>query len=306
MKQVGALAVGLWLSMVGSLGWALDLGPAEVQSRLEEPLQATLPLVDSAEYSPSDLEISVSDQRAFEDAGVEWTSLAGRVQANIQERQGQPVVVLTSDDPVTSPWLDLLLTVSSPDGQQTREMTLLFDPPDYGARDEPAERAPAQPIAEDDASAEPPSREVAQGDAYVRSGDTLWSVAARTKPEQASVQQMMLALLEANPSVFPSGNIHAMRAAQRLNLPDDDRVTARSAEQAATTIREMNTGGNAAMKTSPFRWRYPKWMALAKVNRLLKCKRTSRRSQRALQQIRRWLPRPRLGKMTGNRLSPRW
>ncbi|SES20628.1 pilus assembly protein FimV [Vreelandella subterranea] len=256
MKQLGALAVGLWLSMVGSIGWALELGPAQVQSRLEAPLQAVLPLVDGDAYSPSAIEVSVAGEGAFADAGVEWTPMAGRVQAAIQERQGQPVVVLTSNQPITSPWLDLLLTVESPDGRQSQAITLLFDPADYGAADRPAASVAPQPAAgndaaENDAPAVPQNREAAQGDAYVRSGDTLWSVAARTKPAQASVQQMMLALLEANPSAFPSGNIHEMRAAQRLTLPDESRVMARSAEQAAEAIRAMNAAWQRRDENGP-------------------------------------------------------
>lgn len=251
MKQLGALAVGLWLSMVGSIGWALELGPAQVQSRLEAPLQAILPLVDGDGYSPSAIEVSVAGEGAFADAGVEWTPMAGRVQASIQERQGQPVVVLTSNQPITSPWLDLLLTVESPDGRQSQAITLLFDPADYGAADRPAASVAPQSAAENDAPAVPQNREAAQGDAYVRSGDTLWSVAARTKPEQASVQQMMLALLEANPSAFPSGNIHEMRAAQRLTLPDESRVMARSADQAAETIRAMNAAWQRRDENGP-------------------------------------------------------
>ncbi|MDR5874518.1 FimV/HubP family polar landmark protein [Vreelandella gomseomensis] len=256
MKQLGALAVGLWLSMVGSIGWALELGPAQVQSRLEAPLQAMVPLVDGDAYSPSAIEVSVAGEDAFADAGVEWTPMAGRVQAVIQERQGQPVVVLTSNQPITSPWLDLLLTVDSPGGRQSQAITLLFDPADYGAADRPAASVAPQPAAENpaagnDAPAVPQNRKAAQGDAYVRSGDTLWSVAARTKPEQASVQQMMLALLEANPSAFPSGNIHEMRAAQRLTLPDESRVMARSAEQAAETIRAMNAAWQRRDENGP-------------------------------------------------------
>ncbi|MCW4152251.1 hypothetical protein OM427_22275 [Halomonas sp. 18H] len=251
MKQLGALAVGLWLSMVGSISWALELGPAQVQSRLEAPLQAMLPLVDGGAYSPSAIEVSVAGQDAFADAGVEWTPMAGGVQASIQERQGQPVVMLTSNQPITSPWLDLLLTVASPDGRQSQAITLLFDPPDYSAVDQPAASVAPQPAAENNAPAAPQTPETAQGDAYVRSGDTLWSVAARTKPAQASVQQMMLALLEANPSAFPSGNIHEMRAAQRLTLPDESRVMARSADQAAETIRAMNAAWQRRDENGP-------------------------------------------------------
>lgn len=240
MKQVGALAVGLWLSMVGAYSWALELGPAQVTSSLDTRLEATIPLVDGGDPRSS-VDVAVADQDAFDSAGLEWTPLAGNVQARVEERQGQPVVRLTSDTPVTTPWLDLLLTLSSPEGQQTREITLLFDPADYTVGRVRAEPAPPQTVPAELAPEASRSREAAQGDAYVRSGDTLWSVAARTKPAQASVQQMMLALLEANPEVFPSGNIHEMRAAQRLTLPDDERIMARSAEQAADIIRQMNT-----------------------------------------------------------------
>ncbi|MGO3861464.1 MAG: FimV/HubP family polar landmark protein, partial [Halomonas sp.] len=74
---------------------------------------------------------------------------------------------------------------------------------------------------------------------------TLWGVAERVKPAGVSVQQMMVALLEANPSVFPSGNIHAMRAGQTLSVPKTERVLARSNTDADVAIQAMNEAWRA-------------------------------------------------------------
>jgi len=223
MKKSLAWITWLSLSAVSPIALAVGFGQASVSSYLDAPLDASIPLLESSDYALDEIHISVAEPPAFASAGLEWTPLAASVRVQIQEQQGRRQVRLSSDKTMQEPWLDLLLTVELPDGQQFRDITLLFDPQGYAQN-----QALAQP-----SSTSPSS-------AYVGSGDTLWSVAERIKPDEVSVQQMMVALLEANSEVFPSGNINDMRAEQTLRVPNTERIRARSHGDADAAIKAMN------------------------------------------------------------------
>src|SRR5690606_2825061 len=75
----------------------------------------------------------------------------------------------------------------------------------------PAQTAPARPAAPAASAAAPA---VPAGGQYgpVASGETLWSIAAQVRPEASlSMNQMMLALLQANPEAFIGGNINRLK-----------------------------------------------------------------------------------------------
>ncbi|WP_311944806.1 FimV/HubP family polar landmark protein [Halomonas piscis] len=93
--------------------------------------------------------------------------------------------------------------------------------------------------AQDSAGGDPAQRTL-PATTYVSSGDALWHVAERVRPEKASVEQVMLALVEANPEAFPSGNINSMSANTELKVPDVERMLRRSKAQAEKTIDYMN------------------------------------------------------------------
>ncbi|MDQ7734554.1 FimV/HubP family polar landmark protein [Halomonas sp. SpR1] len=242
MKKILTWMTWLSLSAVSPIALAIGLGQASVSSYLNAPLDASIPLIESSDYALDDIRVSVADPSDFATAGLEWTPLAASVRTQVVEQQGQRQVRLSSDQAMQEPWLDLLLTVEFPGGEQFRDITLLFDPQGYsqqGQRQTASASAVATPVAEARHAASPGAHGNASS-AYIGSGDTLWSVAERIKPGEVSVQQMMVALLEANPEVFPSGNINDMRAGQTLRIPDAERVLARSHDDADVAIKAMN------------------------------------------------------------------
>ena len=271
MKKTLTWITWLSLSAVSPFALAVGLGQASVGSYLNAPLNASIPLLESSGYALDQLRVSVAEPADFAAAGLEWTPLAASVRAQVIEQQGQRQVRLSSDQPMQEPWLDLLLAVESPDGQQLRDVTLLFDPPGYSQQSQTQTAAPvasyAASTAPSEVSSVPPAslnareqgsanslsnnRRNTNSGAYVGSGDTLWSVAERTKPDEVSVQQMIVALLEANPDVFPSGNINDMRAGQTLRVPDRQRVMARSHSDADAAIQAMNEAWRARRNGTP-------------------------------------------------------
>ncbi|MDR5900233.1 FimV/HubP family polar landmark protein [Halomonas vilamensis] len=259
MKPPITLAVLLILAVSSPGAHALGVGNAQVGSALNAPLNASIPLVDAEQYSSQALSVKLAERSAYTSAGLEWSDVIANVSATLQ---GQPPTIrLTSSQPVDEPWLDLLLVIESPEGSHAHEITLLFDPVDYASNAQVSEPAQPQSVSQNQFQNQSPTQTQTprsadaqsrsnisrnqvnagiQNPAYVNNGDTLWSVAERLKPAQASVQQMMVALLEANPEVFPSGNINAMRAGFTLNVPSETQVMRRSADASAETIEAMN------------------------------------------------------------------
>ncbi|EHJ91961.1 type IV pilus assembly protein FimV [Vreelandella boliviensis] len=257
MKKTLTWITWLSLSAVSPIALAVGLGQASVSSYLDAPLDASIPLLESSDYALDDIRVSVAEPSAFAAAGLEWTPLAASVRVHVQEQQGRRQVRLSSGQPMEEPWLELLFTLEYPGDQQTRDVILLFDPQGYSQQDQSQIAAPsavpvtsnaANPPVAEARAASPGISERDRGNdssAYVGRGDTLWSVAERIKPGEVSVQQMMVALLEANPDIFPSGNINDMRAGQTLRVPTTERVLARSHGDADNAIKAMNEAWRA-------------------------------------------------------------
>ena len=242
MKKALTWITWLSLSAASPMALAVGLGQASVNSYLNTPLDASIPLLESSDYTLDDIRVSVAEPSAFASAGLEWSPLAASVRVQVQEQQGRRQVRLSSEQKMQEPWLDLLLSVALPDGQQFSDITLLFDPQGYAQNQAPARNAAPNPSALSNIATPPVAQpsSAAPASASVGSGDTLWSVAERIKPDEVSVQQMMVALLEANPGAFPSGNINDMRAGQTLRVPNTERVLARSHGDADAAIKAMN------------------------------------------------------------------
>lgn len=242
MKKALIWITWLSLSAASPMALAVGLGQASVNSYLNTPLDASIPLLESSDYTLDDIRVSVAEPSAFASAGLEWSPLAASVRVQVQEQQGRRQVRLSSEQKMQEPWLDLLLSVALPDGQQFSDITLLFDPQGYAQNQAPARNAAPNPSALSNVATPPVAQpsSAAPASASVASGDTLWSVAERIKPDEVSVQQMMVALLEANPGAFPSGNINDMRAGQTLRVPNTERVLARSHGDADAAIKAMN------------------------------------------------------------------
>ena len=74
----------------------------------------------------------------------------------------------------------------------------------------------------------------------IQKGETAWSIANNTKPESVSTQQMLIAMLRANPEVFIDGNVNGLKRGYILRTPDYADITAISHEEAKAAVIEQN------------------------------------------------------------------
>jgi pilus assembly protein FimV len=111
---------------------------------------------------------------------------------------------------------------------------------------EPVAEPPPRPASEVLPPADPDMPR-ARTDTYgpVASGETLWSIAQYARPDDTvSMNQMMLALLYANPDAFIDQNINRLKRGAVLRIPTREEAQAIAAAEAAAQVRDQMQAWN--------------------------------------------------------------
>jgi pilus assembly protein FimV len=262
---VAAAAIALLgLSTTGA--WALSLGRITVQSALGEPLRAEIDVPEINAEEAASLKTSVASPEAFAAAGLEYNAAMASLQATLQRRpDGRAYIRVSSDRPINEPFVDMIVEASWSSGRVLRDYTMLFDPPVLRKPAPPAPtlpqiaatptapsaiRAPAPVAIEPSRStttprpsgtvAPPKPAVTAQPEnakrVVVKTGDTASKIAANIKPVGVSLDQMLVALLRANPDAFVNSNINRIRSGAVMNVPSAEQAQALSAAEATQTV----------------------------------------------------------------------
>ncbi|MDY0057367.1 MAG: FimV/HubP family polar landmark protein [Methyloversatilis sp.] len=234
IRLLTALLSALPLS-VGAAG----LGKLTVQSAIGQPLRAEVELSATADELSS-MSAKLASPSAFKQAGVEFASSLSGVRVAVDKRGNRPVLVVTSDRVVNEPYLDVLIELNWASGRLVREYTFLLDPADM------PRPAPVEPVAVPDSStpravaatpAAAPTRAAAADGTYeVRRGDTLRRIATENAASGVSLDQMLVALVRANPDAFDGGNMNRLRAGRILSIPDQSAAEAVSPQEARSIV----------------------------------------------------------------------
>ncbi len=271
MFRRSALAIILLCFVASSKVFALGLGDIEINSVLNNPLQAIIELTSATDAELEELKISIASSEAFARAGITRTRvLSGFTFSAERTPAGKPVIRISTTEPVREAFLEFLLEVAWSRGRLVRQYTVLIDPPFTMPATPVAPRPPAVssvqpapvPAPPPQASPAPPSPQVAPApppppvtpaparaaDQYgpVKRNETLWDISKRLRPgSDISVQQMMLALQRANPEAFIDNNINNLRAGSVLRVPGRDELLSLSRADAITESLRQYAEWNA-------------------------------------------------------------
>jgi pilus assembly protein FimV len=264
-------------ALSGFSAQALSLGRLQVQSSQGESLRAELELTDVSVADANSLRVAVAPAATFRAMGIDYQPVLSELAFNLQLLpEGRAVLKITGGQPVTTSFLDLVLEISWASGRITRDFTLLIVPsgtqapvlpvaPAVQQAPSPAPAAeltpppvPAQtptPTVTAPAPATPPSAPAAPkptavaGTAgarlSVKAGDTASALAMQAKPINVSLDQMLLAMLRANPDAFVAGNVNRLKAGAVVELPDAEQALALDAAEARQTITLQSQDFNA-------------------------------------------------------------
>ncbi|MEP7085013.1 MAG: FimV/HubP family polar landmark protein, partial [Betaproteobacteria bacterium] len=242
--------------------WAVGLGRLTLQSGLGQALAAEVELTSVQPGELDSLTARLADQATYRNNKVDYGSALSRVRVTVDPRAGRPVLRVSSTQPINEPFLDLLIELNWATGRSLREYTFLLDPPGFAATTavEPVPAIPAQTLAAPArpaasapaASATAPSAPAATfagsaparaapaaADTYgpVKRGETLGRIAAQTKPDGVTLEQMLAALYRANTQAFDGKNMNRLRAGQILSVPKAEEIAAVPSVEAKKEIR---------------------------------------------------------------------
>lgn len=252
---------------------ALGLGAIEVKSALNQPLDARIPLLPADEAELETLSVSLASTVAFQRAGIDRPFGLTRLRFTIVQ-EDKPYVHVTTEQPVKEPFLDFLVQAEWDRGRLVREFTLLLDPPVYAGsgvapvvapvplssseRTVSAAAAVGQPAAPAYAAGERAVPSSAAGRDYgpVGANETLWSIANEVQPDASvSVNQVMVALLRANPEAFIDGDINRLRRGSVLQVPELNEIAAIDSTAANQEVRAQMQRWHQARATAQQRGR---------------------------------------------------
>ena len=264
LAAAAAALFGLWGSNVA----ALSLGRITIHSALGEPLRAEIDVPEINSEEVASLKASVASPEAFRAAGLEYNPAMSGLQVTLQRRaDGRAYVRLNSDRAINDPFVDMILEVNWATGRIVRDYTMLFDPPSL-RQTTPAAPTQAQTPTPAIVSKSAPTAATASssvtatqaadstknrvkspsapaviktvatpaGQVTVKQGDTATKIASAIKQPSVSLDQMLVAMLRANPSAFIGDNINRVKSGSIMNIPTAEQAEATPAAEATQII----------------------------------------------------------------------
>ncbi len=264
-----AVAVAASLAFWGPDAMALSLGRVVVQSALGEPLRAEIEVLSINAEEAASIRVMAALPQSFKAAGLEYNPALATLLASLQRfPDGRAYIRLSSDRVISEPFVDLILETSWASGRIVRDYTLLFDPPSSrsavpssqtsaqltiqkpsgeaiaaasvpAARTAPVPAAPASVNAAKAAKPNPLAAKAQNGTSAritVKPGDTASKIAAATRQDNVSLDQMLVALLRTNPAAFVGENVNRIKAGSIINIPTAEQAAAIPLNQATQII----------------------------------------------------------------------
>jgi FimV-like protein len=235
--QQTALCAALSLSFFGS-AQALTLSRPVVQSKQGEALRVEIDVSEITIAEQIELQATIASPEVYKAAKVEAPLVNGQpleVQVQLLRRDhGWPYIKITSKQPITSNFLDLLIDLRWATGRLLRDVSLSID--DGSAK---KSTAPVMPGTIDGRGGKTPMPSVnsTDGQILVKHGDTASELTANKTPDNVSLEQMLVALLRNNPDAFVDANVNRMKEGALLTLPTEQEAKAISRDDARREIQ---------------------------------------------------------------------
>jgi pilus assembly protein FimV len=258
---------------------ALGLGDIHLLSTLDAPLNAEIELIGATPDELASLKPEIASREMFTEHGLDWSEVLSNVTLHaLHTADGRDIIRVQSTEPITEPFITLLVEVDWDRGRLVHEYDVLLDPPLYTPNQGAAHPSVAGPVSGSEVHqgtierAAPPPSQAAEtapsssapspsgasspsgpsssaaaptetggsNDSYeVHRGDTLSRIATRfAAAGRADEQRWMVATFQANLSAFQR-NMNVLRAGAVLRLPSQSAIDSISAPEASAEVHRQ-------------------------------------------------------------------
>ncbi len=229
-----------------SAALALGLGDIHLLSPLNAPLDAEIELTDVAPDELNTVQVQLASRDTFARYGLDWPAYLMGVQLKtVRTPDGREMIKIKSSDPITEPFVTLLVEVNWSRGRVVREYTMLLDPPVYT----PGESAVASaPVTAPNTSAGTRAGSIArQPEAAPAPAEP-----ATTPAETPSAASAAPAAAAAAPTPTPTRTTRASHAAAPAAAPStNDAAGTSHTVQRGETLSEIASGVAGGTISSP-------------------------------------------------------
>lgn len=229
---------------------ALNLGRFSVQSALGEPLRGEVEITQFTTEDLRSLKVQLAAPNVFEQAGMSYhPALVDLVVKTEVRSDGRPFIVLMGRTPAHDNFIDLILETQWRTGRLAMNYTALLSPTRKSTVPNKEATTVVPPITATDkdngsiqptlSASAPPNTAAIPSDAdtiTVSPGDTASKLALQHLPSQISLEQMLLAMVRANPDAFIEDNANLIRAGAQIRMPNAQQAAETSAEEARQTL----------------------------------------------------------------------
>ena len=265
LSKIKKLSIALGLTLLPISVLAAGLGQLNVASGIGEPLKAEIELLSVSASEKDSLKAQIAPASTYSAQGIDRPASHQDINVQVSKNAaGKNVLKLRSNQPITEPFLDMLVEVEWETGRILREYTVLLDPPGYDPEVATSQiQAPTiksvdnvqakpivpikqkSPITNTAATTSSNTLQATPVEDYLtRKGDTLSKIAGRMKPEGVSLDQMLVGLYEANPDAFSGKNMNRLKVGKILQTPTKEALNAIGRKEAAKEIKVQTANWN--------------------------------------------------------------
>ena len=263
--------------------FSAGLGKLNVSSGLGEPLRADIELLSVTPEELNSIFAVIASEEAYANQGIDRPASHSTIKVEVSKNaNGTPILKLKSTQPISEPFLDMLIQVDWGSGRLLREYTVLLDPPGYTSESDnsaqssqdngqatqlptvkAANQSQQDSISNEAASAKksssaakasPPKKSEAvqtasENDASTQEyltqrGDSLAKIARDMQVEGVSLDQMLVALYQANPNAFDGKNMNRLKVGKIIRPPSEQELAGLSRQQASKEVKVQSANWN--------------------------------------------------------------
>jgi len=131
VKKFLPLVLGSCLLLPG-MAYPVGLGAININSNLNQPLKANIRLLSLRNVEPDEIQAVLASPEQFKRVNIDNSPVLGLLTIDIaKDPRGRPMIRIFSKEPISEPYLQVLLDVKWPNGQMLRAYNVLLDPIDY-------------------------------------------------------------------------------------------------------------------------------------------------------------------------------
>ncbi|MCM1511869.1 MAG: hypothetical protein NC112_01945 [Oxalobacter formigenes] len=262
MKRALQAGVCLFLFALCAFSQAASLGRLTVLSSLGQPLRAEVEILDAAGDEAANLAVALAPAEAYKRSGLDYSSLLQTLDITVVQEGERRFARIRSAQPVSEPYIGLLLELAAGQARKGREYALTLDAAERTSlrsaplssaaslerlsRQQRVERLFTRNIPADAArpaavlgsqESQKTLEKPAASRYVVARGDTLSKIAARLGRRDISLEQMLVALYRNNPGAFLDNNMNLLKEGAPLSIPDVDDGENISRSEARSVVR---------------------------------------------------------------------